>query len=280
VESLRPARETCEQCHLPTRFVGDKLKIITRHAEDETNTTKKTVLMMKIGGGREGGARGIHWHVDPGNTVKYRSDKKRLYVSEIELVTADGGTRSYKNEAPIPSDGGVAVAMSDEWRTMDCVDCHNRPTHVYQRPVDELDLALSNGALDKTLPFIRKEGLRIIKMPYTSWDLAKAGIQKELLDFYGKNNPDLVKDEPKKIEAAADALFTIYKRNVFPTMNITWGTYPSFRDHFDDSGCFRCHVGEMKSAEGKKVSQKCDLCHTTLAEEEEDPEILQMLSGE
>ena len=64
-------------------------------------------------------------------------------------------------------------------------------------------------------------------------------------------------------------------------MNITWGSYPSFRDHFDDSGCFRCHQSDMKTADGsKKISQKCDLCHTTLAEEEEDPEILQMLSGQ
>lgn len=163
---------------------------------------------------------------------------------------------------------------------MDCVDCHNRPSHVYQRPVDELDAALLSGALDKSLPFIRKEALRIIQLPYASWDLAKAGITKELMDFYGTNHPDLVKNEPKKIEAASDELFTLYKRNVFPTMNITWGTYPSFRDHFNDSGCFRCHVSDMKTAEGKKVSQKCDLCHTTLAEEEEDPEILQLLSGE
>lgn len=276
VENLRPARETCEQCHLPTRFVGDKLKVITRHAEDEANTPKKTVLMMKVGGVREGGARGVHWHVDPANTVRYRGDKKRLYVSEIELSLGDGGTRSFKNEAGPPTDGGVVV-MNEEWRTMDCVDCHNRPTHVYQRPGDELDLALTTGALDRSLPFIRREGLRVLKTPYASWDLAQAGMKKDLSEFYAKNNPDL---DAKKVELAADALFTIYKRNVFPTMNITWGTYPSFRDHFDDSGCYRCHVSDMKTAEGKKLSQKCDLCHVTLAEEEEDPEILQMLSGE
>ena len=279
VENLRPARETCEQCHLPGRFIDDKLKVITRHAEDEANTPKKTVLMLKVGGSREGVARGIHWHVDSATTVRYRGDKKRKYVSEIELNLPDGGTRAYKNEAGPPTDGGVVV-MNEEWRTMDCVDCHNRPTHVYQRPIDELDLALSSGELDLSLPFIRREGLRVIQGPFASWDVAQAGIKKELQDFYAKNNPDLMKDDPKKVDLAADALFALYKRNVFPTMNITWGTYPSFRDHFDDSGCFRCHVSDMKTADGKKVSQKCDLCHTTLAEEEEDPEILQMLSGQ
>jgi nitrate/TMAO reductase-like tetraheme cytochrome c subunit len=276
VESLRPARETCEQCHLPSRFVGEQLKVITRHAEDEANTAKKTVLMMKIGGNLAGTSKGIHWHVGPGVNVRYRSDKKRQFIGEVELSLPDGGTRDYKNEATPPTDGGI----STEWRTMDCIDCHNRPTHIYQRPVDELDLALNTGALDMSLPFIRKEGLRIINLKYPSWDLAKAGIKKEVTDFYEKNNAELAKAEPQKLDAASDALFEIYKRNVFPTMNITWGTYPSFRDHFDDSGCFRCHQSDMKTTDGKKVSQKCDLCHTTLAEEEEDPEILQMLSGQ
>ena len=279
VESLRPARDTCEQCHLPGRFVGDKLKIITRHAEDEANTPKKTVLLMKIGGERDDGAKGIHWHVAAGTKVRYRGDTKRRYVAELELSLPDGGTRAYKNEAGPPTDAGVVV-MSDAWRTMDCVDCHNRPTHVFQRPIDELDLALETGALDTSLPFIRKEGLRIITERYPSWDAAQVGMKKELLDFYRKNNPDLVRNDSKKIDLAADALFTLYKRNVFPTMNITWGTYPSFRDHVDDSGCYRCHVSDMKTSEGKKVSQKCDLCHTVLAEEEENPEIVRLLTGE
>jgi len=177
VESLRPARDTCEQCHLPTRFVGEHLKIITRHAEDEANTAKKTVLMMKIGGSRNGTSKGIHWHVGPGVSLKYRGDKKRQYIKEIELNLPDGGALAFKNEAEPATDGGVMV-MSEEWRTMDCLDCHNRPSHVYQRPVDEIDLALETGALDMSLPFIRKEGLRIINGTYASTDLAKAGIKK------------------------------------------------------------------------------------------------------
>ena len=276
VENLRPARETCGECHLPGRFVGDKLKVITRHAEDEANTPKKTVLMVKVGGVRGGDAKGIHWHVAPGTQVRYRGDKKRLFISELELSLPDGGTRSYKNEAIPPTDGGVMV-MNDEWRTMDCVDCHNRPTHVYRRPIDELDLALDTGALDVSLPFIRKEGLRMITQKYPSWEAAQAGISRDVTAFYGKGYPELPRD---KLDLASAALVDIYKHNVFPTMNITWGTYPNFRDHFEDSGCFRCHVSDMKAADGKKVSQKCDLCHTTLAEEEADPEILQMLSGQ
>ena len=279
VENLRPARDTCEGCHLPGRFMGDKLKVITHHAEDEANTPKKTVLMMKLGGSRENGATGIHWHVDKGTSLKYRGDKQRRYVAQIELSLADGGTRSYKNEESAPTDAGVVV-MNEEWRTMDCIDCHNRPTHVYQRPIDELDLALDTGDLDSSLPFIRREGLRVIQTDYPSWEVAQTSMKKELQDFYAKSYPDLMKGDSKKVDLAADALFTLYKRNVYPTMNIKWGTYPSFRDHFEDSGCFRCHTNDMKTADGKKVGQKCDSCHTTLAEDEEDPEILQLLSGQ
>jgi hypothetical protein len=163
---------------------------------------------------------------------------------------------------------------------MDCVACHNRPTHIYQRPKDEVDNAFAHEELDVSLPFLRREALRVIQLEYATWDAAKAGIKKELDAFYAKSYPDVAKAEAAKVDAASAKLFEIYKRNVFPDMKITWGTYPSFRDHTDDGGCYRCHNSDMKTAEGKKVSKKCDLCHTTLAEEEADPEILQALSGQ
>lgn len=274
VESLRPANETCERCHTASRFVGDRLKVISRFAEDEANTEKQTVLMTKVGGPVAGRTGGAHWHVDPAHTVRFRSDRRRLYVSQLELSLADGGVEAFSNATP--TDAG----LTEGWRTMDCLDCHNRPAHTYQRPKDEVDLALATGALDKSLPYLRREGLRIIQGTYASAAEAKTGIRKELFDFYTKEYPELLKSEPQKLEAAAATLHDLYTRNVFPEMKIAWGTYPSFHDHADDSGCFRCHSNDMKSATGRKVSQKCDLCHTTLAEEEEHPEIVEQLSGE
>lgn len=280
VENLRPASETCEQCHLPSRFVGDKLKVLSRYADDEASTEKKTVLMMKVGGMRADSAGGAHWHASAANQVRYRGDKKRQYVAELELSLPDGGVRRYKNEAESPpaADGG-APEMAEEWRVMDCVDCHNRPTHVYQRPRDEVDSALQHGELDRSLPFIKREAMRIIQLEYPSWEAAQAGMKKELTDFYTANHPELMKTDAAKVDAAAETLFQLYKRNVFPSMNIKWGTYPSFHDHFEDTGCYRCHTNDMKTAEGKKVGQKCDVCHSVLAEEEENPEILELLSG-
>jgi len=40
VENLRPAQETCEQCHWPRKFYGAQLKVITHYGYDEKNTPR------------------------------------------------------------------------------------------------------------------------------------------------------------------------------------------------------------------------------------------------
>ncbi len=272
IPHLRPARETCEQCHWPTKFVGERLKVITHFDEDEKQTEKKTVLLLKVGGVLAGKGKGIHWHVDPKNQIRYRSDDKRQTIYEVELTQAEGPAKHFKNTEVTGPDAGVTA----EWRTMDCVDCHNRPSHVYQRPRDEVEDALIHGELDRELPYIRREALRIVQLPFASHDEAKTGIKNALFEFYGKDYPDLAKNEAKKIADAAEVLHRIYARNVFPEMKITWGTYPNFR--YDEGGCFRCHQSELVADDGKKISKKCDLCHEVLAESEAEPEILELLA--
>ena len=270
VENLRPARETCEQCHWPSKFVGDRLKVIARFDEDENQTEKKTVLLLKIGGILQGKGRGIHWHVDPNNVVRYRSDQKRQHIYDIELTESDGTKKLFKTKAAPPADAPV----HSEWRTMDCVDCHNRPTHVYRQPQDELDQVLVHGDLDRTLPYIKREGLRIIQTKFASHEEAGKGIRQALVDFYSQEYPELIKDKPERIDAAAEKLFEVYRRNVFPEMNITWGTYPNFQHH---DGCFRCHDGDHQTEDRKEITQDCETCHEALATEEENPEILDIL---
>ena len=60
VQNLRPARETCERCHWPQRFTGDRFLVHTEYADDEHNTPSTTVLLMKIGGQTWRGTVGIH----------------------------------------------------------------------------------------------------------------------------------------------------------------------------------------------------------------------------
>jgi nitrate/TMAO reductase-like tetraheme cytochrome c subunit len=269
VHSLRPARETCEQCHWPAKFVGEKLVIRSHFGTDEKQTEKKTVLLLNIGGIQQGKGRGIHWHVDPNVHVRYRSDKNRQHIYDVELTSPDSAVKLFK-----PTREPTQNEVEPDWRHMDCVDCHNRPAHAYKMPDEELDAALETKEIDPSIPFIKKQGLAALEAKYTTQEDARVGIRNALLEFYNGKYPDLVKSDPHKIEGASEVLWNIYQQNVFPQMKIDWGTYPVFLNH---AGCSRCHDGEHVATGGEKISKSCDLCHETLATEETDPEILQVL---
>jgi hypothetical protein len=53
VENLRPAQETCEQCHWPEKFWGAQLKtpVFNHFMYDEQNTPRETQMLIKVGGG-------------------------------------------------------------------------------------------------------------------------------------------------------------------------------------------------------------------------------------
>jgi nitrate/TMAO reductase-like tetraheme cytochrome c subunit len=270
VKSLRPARETCEQCHWPTKHVGDKLEVHTHFGVDEANSVTKTVLLMKVGGQQGTTSVGIHWHVGQGVQVRFQTDPSRQNIYNVELTTADGKVRTFKtDEKPT---GPV------EWRAMDCVDCHNRPSHIFKMPSPEIDSALDDGRIDKSLPFIKREGLRILGGKYASTEEARAGIAGEVQAFYKAKYPDLAASKAPAITAAAASLGDIYAWNVFPKMKVTWGTYTSNIGHDDAPGCFRCHDKKHVGDDGKKISGNCSLCHAILADDEKDPDILKTIN--
>ena len=60
-------------------------------------------------------------------------------------------------------------------------------------------------------------------------------------------------------------------------MEVTWGTYKDNIGHQAAPGCFRCHDDSLATEDGEAISQDCNLCHTVLAWDEEDPEILGQL---
>jgi nitrate/TMAO reductase-like tetraheme cytochrome c subunit len=269
VHNLRPARETCEQCHYPNKFAGDRLKVRVHYAEDEQNTEKHNVLLMKVGGQHGRTSSGIHWHVDPGVTIRYLSDPTRETIYDVEMTLADGTKKLFKTKDEAPA--------GSEWRQMDCVDCHNRPSHTFRAPQNEIDLALDQGLIDKTLPYIKREGMRVVQADYPSHDAARASIAQQIADFYAKNYPDAPKPA---VEQAGKALGDIYAWNVFPQMKVTWNTYKNHIGHQDTPGCFRCHDRKHKTEDGEKISKDCDSCHTVLAEDESDPAILRQIAGE
>jgi len=270
VHNLSSAHDTCEKCHAPTKLIGDRLTVINHFTDDEKTKPRKTVLMMRVGGTQEGKAQGIHWHADPGTQIRYKSDSKREKITEV-VLTREGKTKTFKLKS------AAATSGEQDWRSMDCVDCHNRPTHIYRLPAPEVDAALAEGRLNKDLPFIRREAVNALKGTYASTAEARAGLSKAMKDFYAKSFPDVSAARSTQIDSAVHALQGIYEANVFPEMRVQWGTYPNFLGHQESPGCLRCHDGEHLTDSGEKISKSCDRCHTTLATEEEDPEILQAL---
>ena len=272
VHNLRPSRGTCEECHWPEQFYGTRGKMITRYEEDENNTELKTILLVKIGGNDFAGQHGIHWHMDPDIQIRYRADENRQIMHEVELTDAEGTLKLFrkqtvKAEAPEPED----------WRVMDCIDCHNRPTHVYHRADEAVDMALQRDFIAKDLPFIRREGERAIRAGYATQKEALAGIPAALKDFYQGEYPQLATTRADDIEEAGRVLGAFYESNVYPHMNIEWGSYPDHSGHHFSPGCNRCHAGDHATDNGDVINADCSVCHTLVAWDEASPEILDLI---
>lgn len=270
VHNLRPARETCEQCHWPQKFVGDRLKIIPKYGDDEKNSLTKTVLLLHIGGGPS--SPGIHSaHLGAGITIQYGSDESRQNIHWVEYQnTRTGKTTMFFD--PDTKPGAVNRAAA---RVMDCVDCHNRPTHIYYLPERALDQAMANGEIPPSLPFVKKRGLEILKETYATQEEAGAKIPVALSEYYQKNYPDVSRQQSADVAQAGSALVAIYDRNVFPEMKVEWGTYPNNIGHTDFPGCFRCHDGAHATTDASQnIPQDCSTCHNLLAADDPNPKIL------
>jgi cytochrome c2 len=273
VKYLRPARETCEQCHWPQRFTGDKFVVKTTYKEDEKNTAQTTVLLMKIGGRTWQGAVGIHGrHLNEGSRIQYISIDDKRQVIPVVFYTDDLG----KQVEYVSSEIKATKQQLDagEHRSMDCVDCHNRPTHAFDLPENAVNRAMAGGQISTDLPYIRKEALELLKVEYPDRETAKQQINEGVNAFYRTKYPSVYDSRRALVQQAASSVSEIYLRNIFPEMKMTWGVHPSNIGHNDSPGCFRCHDGSHASADGKVIANDCDTCHSILAMDEEKPKIL------
>ena len=164
-----------------------------------------------------------------------------------------------------------------ETRAMDCVDCHNRPTHAFELPQRGLDREITSGAISRDLPFVKKKALELLKAKYPDQETAAKAIADGLTAYYAASFPEVASSKKAEIEAAVKAVQAVYLRNVFPSMKLDWGYHPNNIGHEDFPGCFRCHGGNHESKDGKSISSDCEACHQVLAMEEENPEILAQL---
>ena len=269
---LVPARETCENCHWPQKSVGVRLRIFSKYADDEANTRSATVLLMLVGGNRISGIHGAHF--GPGVHIRFAAaDAKRQTIPWIEYRnTETGQVRHFVTPEAAP-DPATALPQFD----MECVDCHNRPTHTFDLPEGAMDKALALGDIPVTLPYIKKKALELLKVDYATSADAAAKLPVGLASFYQQNYPDLYTHRSDDIRQAGRAVLAIYNRNVFPDLKVTWGTYPNNLGHMDFPGCFRCHDGSHIAADGKTIAQDCNSCHEPLGMDESSPEILKTL---
>jgi hypothetical protein len=258
VQSMRPARETCEQCHWSEKVHGDKLRMIRDYGNDEANTESVTTLQVHVGGGSRalGIGTGIHWHMNLDNQIEYvATDATRQTIPYVRFTDQSGRVREYVVEGTTEEElaGGAR-------RRMDCLDCHNRPAHTfYASPERAVDAAIAQGRIPRELAFVRREAVAGVGAEYADRTAALDGIARRLEEFYaaqeGGADSELV---ARAVAAAQD----VWSGNVFPGMNVTWGTYPNNLGHLDAPGCFRCHDDQHKAADGSVIRQDCELCHS------------------
>jgi hypothetical protein len=254
VHTMRPARETCQACHWAEKFHGEKLRTIREYADDEKSSESATVLQLHVGGGRadlEAGS-GIHWHMNINNKVEFiSSDSARQVIPWVKFTDRAGNVTEYVADGVAPEQ-----LARGEARSMDCMDCHNRPAHTFDPTAERaVDTAMANGYLARTLPFARREAVAALKDEYPSGDAARAGIDARLRRAFSSHSNGT--DVTRLIAGVQQ----IYDRNIFPAMNVKWGTYPNNIGHVFFNGCFRCHDDNHKSKDGRVIKQDCESCH-------------------
>ncbi len=261
VEHLRPAQDTCEQCHWPEKFHGKKVKKFVSYTNEDQENPEIQEIALHIGGRNPltDKFEGIHWHVSKDVKVEYESlNETRTKIGRIKVTKPSGVTEEYVVDGQEESEHGT-------WRTMDCIDCHNRPTHVYDDLEEKIDFGLHSKKLDAKIPGLREDSIAVLRKEYGSREEAEEQLVETLLALQAqRNGDDFVAENEQALISSGRYLLDAYLANVWPAMNVTWGTYKGHNGHKNEEsgyGCFRCHDEEHTTAYGKTISQSCDLCH-------------------
>ncbi len=274
VQNLRPAQQTCEQCHWPKKFWGAQLKTFTHYGSDEQNTPRVIRMLMKTGGGDPSlgqAGEGIHWHMNINNKVTYfATDEQRQVIPWVRIEDRQGHVTEYAVKDNPPTTAQIDKA---DKRRMDCIDCHNRPSHIYVPPDLSVDRAISGRSIDFTLPFIKQQGVEVLTADYKTTDEALKAIAEKIPKFYQEKYPQVASAKADSIKSAVVELQRIYSSTFFPYMKVNWKTHPNNIGHFYYQGCFRCHDGNHVSKDGKVISKDCNSCHTVLEQQESGTQV-------
>ena len=268
IKNLRPARETCEECHWPEKFYSRSLRIEKHYLADDENTEWDIALQMKIGSSYSalGLEEGIHWHINPDVRIEYMSSplSHRDTIPWVKLTNLKTGEETIYQDPAYFEEGYTVDEL--ETRVMDCMDCHNRPSHDYKTPIRFINNAITAGDIPRELPGIKMVAMDVINKDFPTLDSAFKYIESEVLQYYEGSYEDIYSNQIGLIEKAIDGIQTAYSKNVFPYMKVNWTSYPNHIGHREFDGCFRCHNDRHVSDEGKVISKDCNLCHTIIAQ--------------
>jgi len=264
VHNMRSATETCQKCHWSEKFHGDQMKVFNHYGYDENNSLNQTRMLIKVGGGSSEGGQvgGIHWHMNVANEVTYvAADEKLQNIPWVRMKGSDGKVTEFMARDASMSSTQIEQAPK---RTMTCIDCHNRPAHIYLSPNQAVDDALTAKRLDMTLPFIKRKAVEVLSKPYNTNDEALLSIASDLNSYYQTNHPAIYVSRSDAVNGSVAEVQRIYQTYFFPEMKTDWSTHTNNIGHYNAQGCFRCHDGQHFSNDGKVIRNECSICHTTI----------------
>ena len=264
VENMRPARDTCAQCHWPEKFWGTQLKVFNDYAYDEKNSLRQIRMLINVGGGspERGPVSGIHWHMNLANEITFAAtDPQRQIIPWVQAKDSNGNVTVYVSTNHQLTPEQIEKAPK---RRMDCIDCHNRPAHIYNPPDVALNNSLAAQKLDASLPYLKRTAVEALSKSYDTNDQALKSIASVIDGYYRSNYATLYSEKRGSIDGAIAEIQRIYQTNFFPEMKTDWRAHPNNIGHLRSSGCFRCHDGEHKSESGKVIRNDCNICHTVL----------------
>jgi hypothetical protein len=267
IANLRPAQETCEKCHWPQKFYDNKLRIKHSYLTDETNTEIIRHMLVKTSTitTAEGVAKGIHQHISPDVKIEYKtSSANRQQIPWVKYTN----TKTGESYVYVDNETGLTQIQLDslETRVMDCLDCHNRPSHNYNAPQNFIDNSIYAGRISKTLPGIKSLAMQALYPEYSTKDSAFMAIENMVKEFYTSSFPDVLQNRKGEVDAAIAEIQNGYSNNIFPFMKASWKAYPNYLGHMESDGCYRCHNNKHATETGKVISKDCNLCHNIKAQ--------------
>lgn len=263
ITNLRPARDTCEECHWPAQFYGPEYKELHRYRPDEANSLFVVRMLLKTGGANTlaGRVEGIHLHMTEYGRMEYvATDPDLQNIVWVRHTLEDGNAIVYR------SDGKPADAPPPEGlrRHFDCMDCHNRGAHHFHSSQTAIDLYMSAGRIDARLPDIKQQAVKALAGPYENNEDAMESIEGYLTGFYLLKSPLAWALWGPVVQQTVASVQDIYDENFFPYMRENWQTYPENIGHKDSAGCFRCHDGLHVDPSGTAIRSGCGICHVFL----------------